>query len=217
MDPLGVIASTIAIIQAISATYKAIQHLKGLPREFDEVNQDLPLVQDTLDLAHHQLEATDLDESSRKAIGPVVSGCREKAKKLQDIFEKVGRDAKDGSVLDFYRATLLRLGKAHRVETLMQDILEGLKALAVNRLFRTATQSQMAKLEKAIDKLSHVESSVPDSAFESSGTNVTQNVAQGGAGNQAVSSRGQMENVFGNQFNSGGGNMTFGMEFMKNG
>lgn len=92
--------------------------------------------------------------------------------------------AKDGSVLGFYRTSLLRLGKGNRVETLMQDILKGLRALAVNQLFRTATQSQMAKLEEAIEKLSHVESSIPDSDFESSGTHNTQHVGPGGIGNQ---------------------------------
>ena len=85
MDPLSIIASIIAIIQAISSTHKAIQHLKGLPKEFNEVNQNLPLVQDTLGLVHDRLKVVDLDESSKKTIGPIVSGCKEKAKKLRDI------------------------------------------------------------------------------------------------------------------------------------
>ncbi|KAH7118110.1 hypothetical protein B0J13DRAFT_570440 [Dactylonectria estremocensis] len=177
MDPLSIIASTIAVVQAISSTYKAIQHLRGLPNEFNEVNRNLPLAQDTLGLARDQLQGLALDESSKKALQPLVSGCEEKAKMLQDIFEKVEKgvkSAKDGSVLDFYRASLLRLGKAQRVETLMQGILRGLDALATNRLFKTATQSQMAQLKEAIDQLSNVESSVPDTDFDSS---VTQNIA----------------------------------------
>ncbi|KAH7112265.1 hypothetical protein B0J13DRAFT_534151 [Dactylonectria estremocensis] len=32
-------------------TYKAIQHLRGLPNEFNEVNRNLPLAQDTLGTA----------------------------------------------------------------------------------------------------------------------------------------------------------------------
>lgn len=188
MDPLSIIASTITLVQAISSTYKAIQHLNGLPNEFKEVNRNLSLAEDTLDLAGKQLQSLALDESSKKAIQPVVSGCKEKAKMLQDIFEKVQKgvtNAKGGSVLDFYRTSLLRLGKAQRVETLMQGILRGLDALATNRLFRTATQSQMAQLKEAIDQLSNVKSSVPDSDFDGSGTN-TQNIASGGTGNMSV-------------------------------
>ncbi|KAL6406443.1 Ankyrin repeat, PH and SEC7 domain containing protein secG [Ilyonectria robusta] len=188
MDPLSIVASTIAVVQAISSTYKAIQHLRGLPNEFNEVNRNLPLAQDTLSLAHDQLQGLALDEPSKKAIQPIVSGCEEKAKMLQDIFEKVEKGtkkAKDGSVVDFYRTSLLRLGKAHRVETLMQGILRGLDALATNQLFKTATRSQITQLKEAIDQLSNVESSVPDSDFEGSMAN-SQNIASGGTGYLSV-------------------------------
>ncbi|KAI8710751.1 SesA domain-containing protein [Fusarium sp. LHS14.1] len=184
MDPLSIIASTIAIVEAVSSTYKAIQHLRGLPDEFKEVSQNLPLAQDTLALARDHLQGLTLDDSSKKAIQPVVSGCEERAKMLQDIFEKVEKgtkNAKDGSVLDFYRTSLLRLGKAHRVETLMRGILRDLNALATNQLFKTATQSQ---LEEAIDRLSNVESSVPDSDFDSPRSN-SQHIASGGTGYQS--------------------------------
>ncbi|KAI8625984.1 putative ankyrin repeat-containing protein [Xylariaceae sp. FL1651] len=187
MDPLSTIASTIAIVQAISSTYKAIQHLRGLPDEFNEVNRNLPLAQDTLGLAREQLQGRTLDESSKQALRPLVNDCEEKAKMLQDIFEKVKKgvnNAKDGSVLDIYRTTVLRLGKAHRVETLMQGIQRGLNALATNRLFRVATQSQMAELKEAVNHLSNVESSVPDSDFNSLGTN-SQHIAPGGTGYQS--------------------------------
>ncbi|KAG7402611.1 Ankyrin repeat domain-containing protein 50 [Fusarium oxysporum f. sp. rapae] len=202
MDPLSVIASTIAVVQAVSSTYKAIQHLRGLPNEFNEVNRNLPLAKNTLDLVRDQLQGLALDESSKKALQPLVSGCEEKAKMLQDIFEKVGKgakSAKDGSVLDFYRTSLLRLGKAHRVETLMRGILKDLDALGTNQLFKTATQSQMAQLKEAIDQLSNVESSVPDTDFES-GTN-SQYIASGGTGYQS--------NITGHDHNivSGGGKL----------
>ncbi|KAM0492207.1 hypothetical protein ACHAP8_010070 [Fusarium lateritium] len=166
MDPLSILASTLAIVQAITSTYKAIQYLKGLPNEFIEI---WPW------MIH--------PERPSKS---VVSGCEEKAKLLLDIFEKVEKGVKhtkDGSVLDLYRTSLLRLGKAHRVETLMQDILKGLDALATNHLFRTAPQSQIAQLKDAIDHLSNIESSVPDSDFES-GTNY-QTIASGGTGYQS--------------------------------
>ncbi|KAH7136903.1 putative ankyrin repeat-containing protein [Dactylonectria estremocensis] len=204
MDPLSVIASTIGIVQGISSTYKAIQHLKGLPDEFDEVNKSLPLAQDTLILARDKLQDLAAGELSIVALQPVVSSCEEKAKKLQVIFEKVEkreRDAKDGSALEFYRATLLRLGKAHRVETLMRDMLKGLQELATNQLFRTATQSQVALLKDSIDQLSNLESSVPDSDFEHS---MVQNIASGGTGFQ-TSISGQEHNInsgSGKQFNA---------------
>lgn len=219
MDPVSVIVSIINVVQAISSTYEAIQHLRGLPKAFTEVNQSLPLVKETLEAARSQLLGVPLDEASAKAIELVTKGCEEKANALLDIFQKIDngkKDAKNGGVFEFYRTIVIPLGKAHRVEALMQDILKGLKKLAINQLFKTATQSQIAGLEEAIQGLSKVEPSVPDSDFEDSGTlNVTQNVAQGGTGNQAVNREGKQENVFGNQFNTSGGGMNFGMDFLK--
>ncbi|KAJ6438047.1 MYB DNA-binding domain-containing protein [Purpureocillium lavendulum] len=149
------------------------------PNEFNEVNRHLPMAQETLGLARDQLQGRTLDESSKKAFQPLVIGCEEKAKKLQGVFEKVEKgvqSAKDGSVLDIYRTSLLRLDKAHRVETLMRGVLKGLDALATTQLFRTATQSQVALLRDAIEQLSNLESSVPDSDFAG---HQTQNSGQG--------------------------------------
>jgi hypothetical protein len=201
MDPLNAVGSTIAIVQAISSIYDTIKYLKGLPNEFNEVSQSLPLAQDTLELARHQLEGRVLDESSIQAIQPVISTCEVKAQMLRNILEKVekcAKNAKNGSVLDFYRAPLLRLGKAHRVETLMHGILRCLHSLATNQLFRTPNPIQIVQLQKAVDRLSTVQSSVPDSDFD--GSHMTQNIASGGTGYQSANS-GQGQTI-----NSGGGN-----------
>ncbi|KAK3384177.1 ankyrin repeat-containing domain protein [Lasiosphaeria ovina] len=120
MDPLSTIASTIAIIQAISSTYKAIQHLRGLPKIFEDVNQRLPLVEYTLTLAHGMV----LDESSRKIIGPVIGRCEEKAEALRDIFQEVEKrknEANDRPAYDIFLA-MSSLGKANQAKTLMQEI-----------------------------------------------------------------------------------------------
>ncbi|KAL7786376.1 putative ankyrin repeat-containing protein [Trichoderma ceciliae] len=204
MEPRNIIKSTITAVQAISSIYEAIQDLRDLPNEFKEVNQYLPLAESTLRLTRDHLQGLALDESSEKTIQPLVGSCKEKAKMLQDIFKQVEKgveNAEDGSILDFYGALLLRLGKAHRVESLMQGLLRALAALATNRLFKTATYGQMAKLEDAINQLSMVESSVPDSKFESSGANFTQNIASNGTGYQShYSGQGQ-------QINTGSGTM----------
>ena len=180
-------------------------------------------MQETLEIAQRQLQDGSIDKTSVKAIEPVIRSCQEKAKAMLEIFQQIekaekdakdAKAAKDGPVLDLYRKTVLRLGKAHRVEALMQDILKGLKALAINQLFKLVTQDQIARLEKAIQELSEVEPSVPDSDFETAGTmNVNQNIAAGGKGNQAINRGENQDNTFGNKFQSGGGPMSFGMGF----
>ncbi len=99
MDPLSIVASTIAVIQAIASTFKAIKHLRGLPKELIEVGRSLPLAEDSLRLIRDQLHDTALDESSGDAIQPLVSFCEEKAKQLHNILkriEKGSRNATDG-------------------------------------------------------------------------------------------------------------------------
>ncbi|KAF7556987.1 hypothetical protein G7Z17_g1065 [Cylindrodendrum hubeiense] len=187
MDPLSITAATIAIIQSISSTFDIIKHLKGLPKAFKEVGQSLPLVREILELAHSELQATAPDESVNQAIEPVINSCQEKAKALSDIFDELykakkhEKDAKEWSAFAiFYRKTVLRVGKSYKVETLMKDLLNSLKALAIHQLFKMATQGLTKKLENAIKKLSEVEPSLPDSDFEIKGTNVTQNISDSG-------------------------------------
>src|SRR5271154_6676870 len=106
MDPVSIIVSTITVVQAVSSTYKAIQHLRGLPKAFNEVNQSLPLVKETLEAARSQLLGAPLDEASAKAIEPVIKVCEEKAHALLALFQKIDngkKDAKDGWALEVYR------------------------------------------------------------------------------------------------------------------
>lgn len=217
MDPLSITAATLAIINAISAIYKNIQHVKGLPKAFQEVGQNLGLVEETLALVKQVLGEDKGDESASEAIKRVLEGCHEKAESLKNIFEKINekkmteRNAKEWSAIaNFYRTMVLRLGKAHRVETLMQDILDGVKVLAMNQVFRTASQEQIDRLESATKKLSEVEPSIKESDFEQGGTNLTMHIASGGKGNQFHSQGNSSQtNNLGHQYTAQG-NMTFG-------
>ncbi|KAF3937074.1 hypothetical protein ABW19_dt0204540 [Dactylella cylindrospora] len=214
MDALSIIASTIAIAQAIGATYKAIQNLKGIPKAFKEVSDSLPLVLDTLNAAQKRLQNSNPDPGSVKIIEPIINSCREKANVILEIFQKIEKEKKDAgdwSVLGLYRTTVRKLGKASRVESLMQEILKSLKDLAINQIFKSVTQSQITSLEDAIDKLSNVEPSLPDTDFEDSGrVGMSQTVAAEGRGYQMVSTGGHMQNFMdSNQFNSMGGAMNF--------
>ncbi|EPE05937.1 ankyrin repeat protein [Ophiostoma piceae UAMH 11346] len=215
MDPLSVIASTLAIIQAITASYKAIQNIHDLPNEFKEVETYLPLVYDTLKQVEERIKNADLDEASKTAIRPLVSACKAKTEELQTMFAQM--EGRKGRAVAIYRGLLIQLGKENRVETLMQGILERLGMIADNQVMRGATHSQMAKLTDAVEALSHVESSVPDADLDRASMNAIQNITENATGNQAVNSgRGPMNNNFGGRnFNSGGGSMQFGMDMWK--
>ena len=210
MDPLSLTASTITILGTAISTYKKIKHLKGLPKEFREVEERLSLVQNTLELARGQLDDHDLDEQSRVAIQPMLTCCQNYADKLSSILRKTEMAAKDNKNNDFlscYRMSLVRLGKAYRVETLITALLKNVDVLARNQAFRTATDAQVSRLEKAIQELSQVESSVSESELEPA-RDVTQHITTGGVGHQysgqaqTVYSRTGNHSGTGNQFNA---------------
>ena len=216
MDPLSITASTLTILQTISAAFDAIRQVKGLPKAFKEVGRNLALVTETLGLASAQLESAALKDSARKTIGDVVRSCNEKAASLSEIFQELNRRKEHdknknwSSLVSFYRSMLLRLGKAHRVETLMQGILDSLKVLAIHKVFQTACEQQIQKLESASKQLSEVEPSLHDSEWDQGGRTVTQNIASGGTGHLITNDTGTQSNVFGNQFTASG-DMNFGM------
>lgn len=205
MDPLSITASIIGIISGISATSKTIKTIKGLPKAFDEVRKDLPLVLGILRSAQNSLlDGQEITDDEKNAIVAVLQPSRDKAEELKRILDDVqagcekDKDAKDWTRIRTAYRTALRGVKASRIELLMIDILEGMKKLALSQVFKSATQHDVQTLEKAIHNLSKVEPSLPDSEF---GTDrqihATQHIATGAIG--------QQPNVQGgtNTFNSG--------------
>ncbi|KAH7302822.1 hypothetical protein B0I35DRAFT_501667 [Stachybotrys elegans] len=222
MDPLSLVMASIGLVQTISSTYRAIQHIKGLPKAFQSVSDDLPLVEAILKSARDELSRQNsLAEDVKRSINTIIKRCHDNAQKLNTIFEKIkgkeqqeSKDGKEWSVTEFYRNTLRsfgRLAKAHKVENLMKDLLQDLKKMALMQIFKTATAAQIEKVEKALLELENVEPSVPDSDFEEGESfRVEQKIASGGKGNQAINKGGEQHNIFGHHIDSGGGSINMG-------
>ena len=69
MDPLSITASIIGIIGGINATYKIIKTIKDLPKAFDEVQNDFPLVLRILRSAQDRLcDGQEISDDERDAI-----------------------------------------------------------------------------------------------------------------------------------------------------
>ncbi|OHW92213.1 hypothetical protein CSPAE12_09224 [Colletotrichum incanum] len=225
MDPLSITASTITVIQSLLAAYDTIKNIKDLPKAFAEVGRSLPLVKETLDLAQQALNSDKPDENVKSAIQPALTECLKRAKTIKDIFNEIepgnqqDKGVKEWSAFArFYRTKVIPFGKAHKVEALMQDILNKLKVLAIHHGFKVHAESlgQIEKLENAIKSLAEVEPSLPDSEFDGGpATNVTQHISDSGRG--LVSTGSHSEIAMGNttKYHSGGGAMNFGMELLR--
>ncbi|PNP55980.1 hypothetical protein THARTR1_03917 [Trichoderma harzianum] len=176
-----------ATVQDTSAQYgRDIEELDNLPDEFIQVNQCFLVAGETLSYARKNAAG---NESSTAVVQPLATSLDKKAKMLQKIFSQVGKEmengSNDGSVLDCYRDTLLKMGKSYRVEAVMLGLLKDLYTLFTKDLLKAENYIKFDELKEAIDTMSQVESSISDDDFKTSGANFTQTVRSGGTGNQS--------------------------------
>jgi chromosome segregation ATPase len=220
MEPISAIVSVVGIVGAISATCKTIGKITDLPKAFDQVRRHLPLVQKTLDDARERLESTTLTDDQRESIFETVNHCADKAKELKRVFDtletkcKQDQDAKSWDKVRTWYRDALRGIKGHRVESLMNDILEDVKRLGLHEMFRLATQEDVKDIKKALEELSKVEPSMDDEEIESRGSiYATQMVSEGAFAQQNNPSGGSNEFVSGKYAITGAGaTVSFGKD-----
>jgi hypothetical protein len=162
---LGVISSVIAIVDGTKQVYDGASNAKGLPEAFREVAGRLPIVRNILESAKQHIRNGQADEALCKAMKPLIDRCEERAKTLDGIFQKV-LPPDDASRLDRYISAVKTLGKGGRVEILMKGLLDDVLLLASKHGMETATAHHVDQLTKAIQDISTVAPSIPDSEFQ---------------------------------------------------
>ena len=125
----------------------------------------------------HFDEPTGNDE--KDDIQRILKPSHDKARELQRVFDEVqkgceiDKNAKDWARLRSVYRKALRGTKASKVEQLMADILDSMKRLALSQVFKLAQQDDLitlrTKVETAIQELSNVDPSLPDSEFGADG------------------------------------------------
>ena len=202
---LGVISSIIAIVDGTKKVWDAATDTKGLPEAFREVAGRLPIVKSILNSTEQRIKEDKLNDDSCKGVENIAKVCKEKAQKLEKLFDHV-IPGEGASHVERYRKAVKVFGKGHGVEKLMQGILEDVNLLAGEKGISSASKAQQEQILKAIKEIAAVAPSIPEQEFQQTGfTN-----SNYGSGTQ---NNGQGENVLqGNaqQYNSGGGMMNFG-------
>jgi hypothetical protein len=161
---LGVISSVISIVDGAKQVYDAAANAEGLPEAFREITDRLPIVRNTLESADKHIRDNDVDESSCKAMKPVIERCGKKAEKLDELFKKVIPPG-DASRAERYLKAVKTLGKGGKVETLMHGMLQDVQLLASNYGMKTVTTEQIEQITTALKDVSEIKASVPDSEF----------------------------------------------------
>jgi len=201
IEVVGLISAIITIAETAADFYEAIKDLHGLPEAFKEVNQRLPLLEQTLRDAKTQAKTAKDDEA--KALETLLTSSKAKAEKLLDIFKKIHNSA-DSSAITVYRMVILKIGKKGRVEALMQDILKDMQIMTTYQVFKMVTQKHVDSLEAAEEDLKKTEEQNPsltDSEFEEKSPGAMNHY---GEGNQyAAFGNGKVKHVAGDNFKAG--------------
>jgi hypothetical protein len=190
---LGLISSIISFVDGTKQVYDAATSAEGLPEAFREVAGRLPIVTNILDASKQYIKEGHVNEDSCKGVKHVVEACLGKAKKLDDLFQKV-IPGDSASRRQQYVSAVRTLGKGNEVEK-----------LACERDMKIAIKVQQEQIAKAITEISAVPPSVPENEasftanYSGSGTQYNaqgEYIAQGNA----------------RQYNSAGGPMHFGKD-----
>lgn len=218
MDPLHVIASVTSIIGDITTKYTTIDNIANLPNAFEEVKRTLPIVGGIFFGMKERLGKRKLPVEQSQAILNNLKPCEDKIKELQRVIDVIKTEfeadqhAGDWArVRHAYHKALGRV-KALGVESLMKDILKGIKKLAQVQVFELVTQDDLKAIENALEKLESVESSLEVSELDSTGNNyASQTVAANGTGHQYNTQGGAVFNGSNNINAPGGGSYHFNM------
>jgi hypothetical protein len=204
---LGVISSTIQIIDGAKQVYNAATSAEGLPEAFREVASRLPIITAILGGVERYIKDGDVSEHIYEGTQQVTKACQIKAKKLDELFRKVIPDD-NTSRWDRYLSAIRTLGKGNAVEQLMKGMLEDLQLLVGEHNMRIATKDQIEQITKAIREVSAIPPSVPEDGFQ--GASFTANYS--GSGTQYNAQGEYIAQGNARQYNAGGGPMYFGKD-----
>lgn len=165
---LGAISSIIAIIDGTKQVFDAAKDAQGLPKAFCEVAARLSIIQNILSSAKRQIEDADTDKDFYASAKDVVENCRKKAKKLEELFQKV-LPADGASRAERYISALRTLGKGSRVEVLMKGMLDDVHLLAINHSMTAVTDTQRKEVAEGIKEVAALPPSLPEHAIEETG------------------------------------------------
>ena len=204
---LGVISSIIAIVDGTKNVWDAAKDTKGLPEAFREVAGRLPIVTSILNSTEQRIKENKLNDNSCKGVENIVKDCKEKAQRLEKLFDKV-IPGENASRTERYLKAVKVWGKGHGVEKLMQGILEDVNLLAGEKGIISASEAQQEQILKAITEIAAVPPSVPEQEFQQTGFKNSNY----GSGTQYNAQGENIAQGSARQYNSAGGSMSFGKD-----
>jgi predicted signal transduction protein with EAL and GGDEF domain len=144
------------IVDRAKAHHDVATDENGLPDNFDEASSRLQIIRSILKYIEAQVQNLEVDEATCIAMMPIVVACEQKARKLEETFQKILPQTVK-SRPDRYIGAAEALGSGPRVETLLKGMLEDIQLLASNHGIRGFTNFQLQEIAEAIKEISESE------------------------------------------------------------
>ncbi|KAH7305577.1 hypothetical protein B0I35DRAFT_113397 [Stachybotrys elegans] len=157
-DVISLISGIIKNLEATAEAYTIVNNDKTLPEAFHEAGRGLPIVGEALKTAETGLQKRDQAEDAQNAIS-ILGVSNERSKLSRGIFKDVS-EAQETSRFECYKAAVQSRGEL--VEMLVVEMMKDTYALAKDSAIEATMEPHIMALGDAIDKLSKMESSVPN-------------------------------------------------------
>lgn len=185
LEVIGGISAIIAIIDASIVIYKGARKDLKLSDAFEVTGRRLPIILDTLQTCKKHLDPIkgSMPADVCEALEKILDACKEKSRKLREIFEEVIPGEQDGWEKRYLKV-FKRLGKGNKIEELMASVTEDVQHVVNNHAVKSAKSEQVDQLEAIIKEMKSVKSSIPeeessDMAFNNYGEGQINNVNTG--------------------------------------
>ena len=185
LEVIGAISAVIGIIDASIKIYNSARKDLKLSETFITVGRRLPIILDTLRTCKNHLEPIQgsMSVDVCEALEKILEACKKNARKQREIFEEVIPGEND-TWEQRYVKVVRRFGKGNKVEELMLSMTEDVQLVVNNHAVKSAKPEQHAELEKIVQEMKSVKSSMPGEEssgmpFNSGGGAQTNNVNNG--------------------------------------
>jgi N-terminal domain on NACHT_NTPase and P-loop NTPases len=163
LEVISGISAVATIIDSCVKVYGSARKDLKLSEELNVVARNLPIISNTLHHCELHLERnrSSIPLDVCNALTTTLGICKERAGRLQTIFETVITQEGDGWKTR-YRKLLNRFGKGNAVEELMTAITEDVQLVVHNDSVRSAQPEQTQQLKTILEELQSLKPSVLD-------------------------------------------------------
>ena len=144
-------------LESVSETCSSIGEAEDLPSAFLKVAQRFRHTQEFFEAIKSHIAKSNPDEEACQDMKPAMEVCKDKAKRLDEIYYEVVPKS-DTPPMERYKSA----ARGDRVEDLMKAVLRSALGLAEKPALKAAAETHVKELQEGFQEISTISRSLPD-------------------------------------------------------